>query len=186
MDWIWRILLSLFAVNLIVNAKYFPIWDDLALVTLILQASIITFGTLPFLIKILNALMGLGKKSSKSKKPSTADILKESEADDRARSAHLQPPADSTPQIRLMKKSMFIPRIILITARDACFTGMPRLTSRSKKVPSFLKLSSLVRTTSGGLLNTRRKKTPLSSQRKAPSRMAQNSLSTEPTQLSAP
>ena len=98
MDWIWRILLSLFAVNLIVNAKYFPIWDDLALVTLILQASIITFGTLPFLIKILNALMGLGKKSSKSKKPSTADILKESEADDRARSAHLQPPADSTPQ----------------------------------------------------------------------------------------
>ena len=67
MDWIWRILLSLFAVNLIVNAKYFPIWDDLALVTLILQASIITFGTLPFLIKILNALMGLGKKSSKSK-----------------------------------------------------------------------------------------------------------------------
>ena len=60
MDWICRILLSLFAVNLIVNAKYFPIWDDLALVTLILQASIITFGTLPFLIKILNALMMAG------------------------------------------------------------------------------------------------------------------------------
>ena len=95
MDWIWRILLSLFAVNLIVNAKYFPIWDDLALVTLILQASIITFGTLPFLIKLLNALMSRGKKDGKGKKPSTADILKESEAEDRARSGQAQP-ADST------------------------------------------------------------------------------------------
>lgn len=95
MDWIWRILLSLFAINLIVNAKYFPIWDDLALVTLILQASIITFGTLPFLIKILNGLMSLGKKSGKNKKPSTAAILKESEADDRARSAQQQ---NSAPQ----------------------------------------------------------------------------------------